>query len=175
MMHTLLRSFHRWRSAVFAGYRRLEDNTGNATLELALAFSVLAAPLMLGASETAFMVYDSIEVSNAAHAGAMYGMYSQTFATNTTQIQAVAQAEASDLNGQLTVTPAVYFACSAAPSGTHYSTQAAATQACGTGSSNHSLEFVQVATSATINPPLHVPGLPNTWTLRGFSVMEVQE
>jgi Flp pilus assembly protein TadG len=175
MMQSLSRSFHRWQSAVVAGYRRLEDNSGSATLELALTFSVLAAPLMLGASETAFMVYDSIEVSNAAHAGAMYGMYSQTFATNTTQIQAVAQAEAADLKGQLTVTPTVYFACSATPGGTQYTTQIAATQACGSTPSNHSLEFVQVATSATINPPLHVPGLPNTWTLKGFSVMEVQE
>ncbi len=175
MMQSFLHNFHRWQSAFAAGWRRLEDNTGSASLELALVFSILGAPLMLGSSETAFMIYDSIEVSNAAHAGAMYGMYSQTFATNTSQIQAVAQAEAADLQGQLTVTPSVYFACSATPGGTQYTTQIAATQACGTGASNHSLEFVQVNTSATINPPLHVPGLPNTWTLKGFSVMEVQE
>jgi Flp pilus assembly protein TadG len=175
MMQSLLRNIHRWQSAIVAGCRRLEDNTGSATLELALTFSVLAAPLMLGSSETAFMVYDSIEVSNAAHAGAMYGMSSQTFAKNTSQIQSVAQAEAADLKGQLTVTPTVYFACSAAPDGTQYTDQTSASQACGSTSSNHALEFVQVATSATINPPMHVPGLPNTWTLKGFSVMEVQE
>jgi Flp pilus assembly protein TadG len=175
VMQSFLRSFHRWQSAVVAGCRRLEDNTGSASLELALVFSILAAPLMLGASETAFMVYDSIEVSNAAHAGAMYGMSSQGFAKNTSQIQAVAQAEAADLNGQLTVTPTVYFACSASPSGTQYADQTSATQACGSTSSNHALEFVQVNTSATINPPMHIPGLPSTWTLQGFSVMEVQE
>jgi TadE-like protein len=175
MIQSFSRYVHRWQSAVVAGCRRLGDNTGSATLELALTFSVLAAPLMLGASETAFMVYDSIEVSNAAHAGAMYGMYSQAFANNTSGITTAAQSEAPDLRGQLTVTPTIYFACSAAPGGTQYTTQTAATQACGSTSSNHSLEFVQVVTSATINPPLHVPGLPNTWTLRGSSLMEVQE
>jgi Flp pilus assembly protein TadG len=174
-MQSLLRSFHCWRSAVVAGRRRLQDNTGSATLELALTFSVLAAPLMLGSSETAFMVYDSIEVSNAAHAGAMYGMTGITAATNTAQIQAIAKAEAADLGSQLTVTPTVYFACSADPGGTQYSTQTDASQACGTGSTNHALEFIEVATSATINPPMQVPGLPNTWTLKGLSVMEVQE
>jgi Flp pilus assembly protein TadG len=175
MIRSLVGFFHRWQSAVVAGCRRLEDNRGSATLELALVFSFLAAPIMLGTAETAFMIYDSIEVSNAAHAGAMYGMISATFAQNTATIQAAAQAEAPDLKGNMTVTPTTYFACSATPGGTQYSTQTAATQACGSGSSNHSLQFIQVATSASINPPVHIPGLPKTWTLTGFSVMEVQE
>ena len=175
MSRSLLSFFHRWQSAVVAGCRRLEDNRGSATLELALVFSFLAAPIMLGTAETAFMIYDSIEVSNAAHAGAMYGMIGSTFAANTSTIQSAAQAEAPDLHGNLTVTPTAYWACSATPGGTQYSSPTAATQACGSGSSNHSLEFIQVATSATINPPVHIPGLPAAWTLRGFSVMEVQE
>ena len=164
--------FGRLRSAVAAVSRRLNDNAGNATLELALSFGVLVTPLLLGASETAFMIYDSIEVSNAAHAGAMYGMYSSTNAQNSSDITLAAQSDAPDI-ANLQVTPSYYFACSTAPDGASYATQALANQNC-TGSS-HSLEFVAVDTTAQIQPPIHIPGLPSTWTLRGHSVMEVQD
>jgi Flp pilus assembly protein TadG len=155
--------------------RKLGDNRGNATIELALSFSVLVMPLMLGTAETAFLVYDSIEVSNAAHAGAMYGMMSSTFASDNTGIQNAARAEASDLGTNLSVTPTMYYACSSSPTGTHYSTEAAAGAVCPKNGSNHYLQFIKVASSASINPPLKIPGLPHTWTLNGVSVMEVQE
>ena len=158
-----------------AATRRLRDSNGNASIELALAFSVFITPLMIGTTEVAFLVYDSIEVSNAATAGAMYGMISSTLASNTSGIQAAAQAEASDFGTGLTVTPTVYYACSAAVGGTQYTTQVAAAAACPANASNHYLEFIQVNSSATVTPPMRVPGLPTSWTLRGQSVMEVQE
>lgn len=49
MFHNLL---SRIQVAVSAGYQKLKDNSGNATVELALTFSVLVAPLMLGTAET---------------------------------------------------------------------------------------------------------------------------
>jgi len=158
-----------------AALRKLQGSSGNASVELALAFSFLLTPLMLGSVEVAYMVYDSIEVSNSASAGAMYGMISSTLASNTAGIQAAAQAEASDFGSNLTVTPTVYYACSAALGGTHYSTQSAASAACPANASNHYLEFIQVASSASVAPPVQIPGLPKTWTLQGQSVMEVQE
>jgi Flp pilus assembly protein TadG len=167
--------FRRLTIAVVAGCRKLNDNSGNATIELALAFSVLVTPLMLGTAETAFLVYDSIEISNAAHAGAMYGMISSTFAGDNTGIQNAARADASDLGTSLTVTPTVYYACSAAPTGTHYTTEASAGAACPKNASNHYLQFIQVASTATITPPLKIPGMPGSWNLQGLSVMEVQE
>lgn len=170
-----LRFLLRCKSTVAAARRRMDDDAGNAVIELALAFSVLLTPLMLGTVGTAFMVYDSIEISNAAHAGAMYGMISSTFASDTDGMRTAAQAEASDFGSNLTVTPTSYYACSAAITGTHYSTQSAAAGACPANATNHYLEFVQVTSSATITPPIQLPGVPKTWTLQGMSVMEVQE
>jgi hypothetical protein len=155
--------------------KRLTDNAGNAALELAFAFGVFGTPLLLGTSELAMVVYDSIELSNCAHAGAMYGMMSSTFAGDTTGIQNAAQAEASDFGTNVTVTPTTYYACSSAVDGTQYSTQTAAAAACPANASNHYLQFVKVVSSMNINPPVKCPGLPKTLTVSGTSVMEVQE
>ncbi|HTB98640.1 MAG TPA: TadE family protein [Terracidiphilus sp.] len=154
---------------------KLGDTSGNASIELALAFSFLLTPLMLGTAEIAFVVYDSIEVSNAASAGAMYGMISSTLASNPSGIQAAAQAEASDFGSNLSVTSSEYYACSSSIGGTQYTTQAAAAVVCPANASNHYLQFVQVNSTATVTPPVRIPGLPATWTLHGTSVMEVQE
>ena len=121
------------------------------------------------------MIYDSIELSNCAHAGAMYGMMSSTFAGDTAGIQKAAQAEAADFGTSVTVTPTTYYACSSAVDGTQYSTQTAAAAACPANASNHYLQFVKVVSSVNINPPVKCPGLPKTWTVSGTSVMEVQE
>jgi Flp pilus assembly protein TadG len=155
--------------------RRLEADAGNAALELALVFAILGAPLLLTTAELAILIYDSIEVSNSAHAGAMYGMISSTYASDTTGIQSAAQAEASDFGSTLTVTPTTYYACSSALDGARYTTQSAAAAACPANESNHYLQFVNVASSVQIAPPIQIPGLPRVWTLAGSSTMEVQE
>jgi len=134
----------------------------------------LGVPVLLGTLEIATLAYDSIEVSNAAHAGAMYGMVSPTFAAATSTITAAAQAEAPDFGDKLNVTPTTYYACSSALGGTKYTTQTAAVTAC-TGTGNHALQFVQVVVSGTVTPPFHFPGLPATYTLSNTSVMEVEE
>ena len=41
---------------------------------------VIGVPLLLVTTDLATIVYGSIEISNAAHAGAMYGMTSATAA-----------------------------------------------------------------------------------------------
>jgi Flp pilus assembly protein TadG len=154
--------------------RIVREQSGDTLVELALCVSLLLVPLVVATMELGVMVYDSIEVSNAAHAGAMYGMMGSTYAASTSAITSAAQAEAMDFGANLAVAPSVYYACSSAIGGTQYSTQSAATSAC-TGSGNHALEFVQVGTSVTITPPIKCPWLPNSYTLRGFSVMEVEE
>lgn len=154
------------------GRRLWREDRGDALVEMALVISMVLFPLLVGTVELGVLVYDSIEIANAAHAGAMYGMMSSTYAANSTGIQSAAQGEASDFNSSLGVQSSVYFACSSAPAGTQYSTQSTATAGC-TGSSNHSLQFVKVTTSATISPPIRCPGLPTSLTLRGSSVMEV--
>ena len=162
--------------SIIAGFRkRLRDNAGNAALEFAFAFGIFGTPLLLGTSELALLIYDSIELSNSAHAGAMYGMISSTFAADSTGIQKAAQAEAADFGTMVTVTPTSYYACSDALDGTQYATEAAAAAVCPANAGNHYLQFVKVVSSMNINPPVTCPGLPKTWTVSGTSVMEVQE
>ena len=162
--------------SIFAGVRkRLKDNAGNAALEFAFAFGIFGTPLLLGTTELALLIYDSIELSNCAHAGAMYGMMSSTFAADSTGIRNAAQAEAADFGTNVAVTPTSYYACSDAVDGTQYSTEAAASAVCPANATNHYLQFVKVVSSMNINPPVTCPGLPRTWTVSGTSVMEVQE
>ncbi|MGC1421489.1 MAG: hypothetical protein WA354_21915 [Terracidiphilus sp.] len=163
------------RSIIARLRKRLRDDAGNAALELALAFGVFGTPLLLGTSELAILIYDSIELSNSAHAGAMYGMISSTFAGDASGIRSAAQAEAADFGAKVTVTPTIYYACSGAVDGTQYSTQAAAAAVCPANAGNHYLEFVKVASSMNVNPLVQLPGLPTKLTVNGTSIMEVQE
>jgi hypothetical protein len=64
----------------FAARTGFHAKAGNASIELALTLSFFAAPMMLGTTEVAFLIYDSIEISNATQAGAVYRMMSPTFA-----------------------------------------------------------------------------------------------
>jgi Flp pilus assembly protein TadG len=152
----------------------LREEMGGALVEMALCIPLMAAPVLIGTVETGIALYDSIEVSNAAHAGTAYGMMSSTFAADSNGMTAAAKAEAADLGSLLIVTPTTYYACSLSIAGTQYTSQSAANTAC-TGSSNHSLEFVQVNTSATVPIPFRVAGLPTSFNLTSTSVMEVEE
>jgi Flp pilus assembly protein TadG len=182
-MNTRLRHFERclWRPASHGlslmkrtCVRLLRAETGGALVEMALCIPLLGAPVLIGTVETGMALYYSIEVSNAAHAGTAYGMMSSTFAADSNGMTAAAQGEASDFGSNLTVTPTTYYACSQSIAGTQYTSQSAANSAC-TGTSNHSLEFVQVNTSATVPIPFRVPGLPTSFHLTASSVMEVEE
>jgi len=152
--------------------------SGNALIELALMFSLLGIPLLLGTVEMGYAVYDSVEIANAANAGALYGMQNATDAASSSGITTSAQAEAPDFGSSLTVTPTTFYVCTSAVGGTQYSTssytQAQAAAKC-TGTGNHALEFVQVLTSATATPPVHCPGLAKTFTLGGTAVLEVEQ
>jgi len=142
-------------------------------VETALVLCFLGGPLFIGTVEIASVIYSSIEVANAAHAGATYGMMSSSFASNTSGIQTAAQNEAADFGANLTATPTVFWACNTAEGGTQYSTQSAADTAC-TGSS-HPLEFIQVVATATATPAVHFSLLPSSFSLSSTSVMEVEE
>ena len=150
------------------------DESGSALVELAVVLGVLGVPLVLGTLYTSTLLLDDIEISNAAHAGALYGMQSIGSAADTAGIIAAAQSEATDFGTRLTVTGTIYYACSSAEGGTQYTTQAAAAAAC-TGGTNHPLEFIQVTASAPVTPVASVPGLPTSLTLSSTSVMEVEE
>ncbi|WP_263375604.1 TadE/TadG family type IV pilus assembly protein [Granulicella aggregans] len=157
--------------------RLLRNESGNALVELVVLVAILGVPLLLGTAEIGLMVYDSIEISNAARVGTAYAMQSSTFASNTSGIVTAAQADASDFGTRLAVTPLVYYACSNNITGTQYTgtnAQANATSACA-GGTNHPIQFVQVTTSITITPPIHCPGLPTSFPITSSSVAEVEQ
>ena len=155
--------------------RRLAgQDSGSALIELALVLSLVGLPLLFGTIYAGVLMFDDIEISNAAHAGAMYAMQSSTYAADTAGITTAAQAEAPGLSGWLAVTPTIFYACSTAIDGTQYAVQADATTAC-TGGSNHALEFVQVTISYVATPFARIPGMQQSMTLNSVSVMEVEE
>jgi len=144
----LLQAVRRW-LAVQARRRVLADEAGNALIELALVLSLLGIPLLTGTIYFGELLLDSTIVTNA-------------------------QEEATGLGVTLNVTPTMYYACSTAIGGTTYSTQVAANTAC-TGGTSHSLQFIKVATSATVTPAYAFAGLSKTVTLNSVSVQEVEE
>jgi Flp pilus assembly protein TadG len=172
-----LRNIPRERASLRVCLRGLRAETGSALIELALVVGLLGVPMLLGTAEMGILAYDSIEVTDAANAGALYGMRSSTFSADTTGITTAAKAEASDFATIMTVTPTTYYVCATAVTGTQYTgtnAQTNAAAAC-TGTNNHALQFVQVGTSVSVTPPILCPGLPKTFTLHGTSVMEVEQ
>jgi Flp pilus assembly protein TadG len=151
---------------------------GDALIELAVMFSLVGVPLLLGTVQMGFLVYDSVEISNAANAGALYGMQNSGYASSSSGITSAAQAEAADFGTKLTVTPTTYYACTNAVGGTQYPTSSysqSQAQAKCTGTGNVALEFIQVIASAAVTPAMHCPGLPTSYTLTDTSVMEVEQ
>jgi Flp pilus assembly protein TadG len=165
---------HLHRSRVVTCTMRIAEERGSAIVELALILGLFGAPLLLGTVQVSTLLYSSIEVSSAAHSGAMYGMMSSTFAADNAGMTTAAQQEASDFGASLAVTPTTYYACSANLDGAQYATQTAASSAC-SGTGNHPLQFVQVNVSVPVTPPVRFPGLPATITLSAKSAMEVEE
>jgi Flp pilus assembly protein TadG len=162
------------RRRIRVGWRGMRDDAGGSLVELGLMLSILGVPLMLGVVYMGNLEHYSIEISNAAHSGAMYGMRSSTYASNGTGITTAARNEASDFGTALAVTPTTYYACSNAEGGTTYTTQALATAGC-TGTGNHYLEFLQVVVNGSVTPLGKVSGMARTVSLSSTSVMEVQE
>ena len=150
----------------------LLDSAGQGLVELALTVPLFTL-LLVGAAELASVAWASIEVSNAARAGAQYGIQSHITASSPATITAVALADGTNLNG-LTVTSATNFCtCSTAPATTIDCATALTSGSCASPAIIH--EFVKVQTSATVTPLFHLPGLPRTFTPTGSAIMEVEQ
>lgn len=157
--------------------RLLRGNCGSSLIEVACFLGFLGAPLILGTADLGYGAYDSIEVADAAHAGAVFAMANAANAENPAGIATAAQADATDFGTSLAVVSSIFYVCASSEGGTQYtgnSAQATATAAC-TGTSNHALEFVSVTASAVVTPPVHMLGLPTSFTITKTSVMEVEE
>lgn len=138
-------------------------------VELALVFPLFTM-ILLGATEFARFAWASIEVSNAARAGAQYGAQTHVTAADSAGMQTAALHDGVNLTG-LTATTSQYCVCSTAES---------TTIVCSTGltscpSPATVLLYVQVNTTATITPVVHYPTLPSSLTLHGSAVMAVEQ
>jgi Flp pilus assembly protein TadG len=140
-------------------------DTGGAIVELALVAPIFIA-LLLGAAEFATLEYAGIETSNAARAGVAYGSQSATTAADIAGMETAATNDGINISG-LAAVATEFWSCSNAPS-----TQSPSPPTCSSG--DHLLNYVQVATSATITPVVHLPGLPAAFTLHGLAIMRVQ-
>ena len=161
MKNSIFRNLRVVRS-ILHGEVKSKCDGGSALVEFALTLPVLVA-LILGAVELGWVTYGSIEVMNAARAGASYGCQNSTAAGDTTGIQNTAALDAPDIPlGTTTVTTSCI--CSDGSASTCQPTDC----------SSSSIETILTeSTQATVTPLFRVPGLPTTLTLHGKAVEKV--
>ena len=145
---------------------RRRGELGSQLVELAVIMPMLLA-ILLGAVEFAQLEYDSIEVSNAAYAGAAYGAQNHITAMDTSNMQLAAIADAATMTG-VSATATSFCSCSDGTSITCSSSSSCVSPA-------RILEYVQVNTSLTVTPAYHVPGLPSSYVLSGKAILTVEK
>jgi Flp pilus assembly protein TadG len=142
-------------------------------IELALCLPVFAL-LILGTAEIANIAWASIQLNNAAHAGAQFGSHGRGFAERTGDIETAAQNEAPRLTITFPSDPSQACTC------VDPSTGAAATSGttgCQTliecPSPYVIIDTITVTTQAVVRPLIHYPGLPASYTLHAKATMGV--
>ena len=147
------------------------QDSGQALIETAITLPLLLL-LMLGGVEFARLTYAAIEVSNAAKAAVAYGAQNVVTASDTNGIQAAAQMDAGNLSS-ITTTVTSPPSCSCVTSGVAISDSCSDTTCAIAG--GYLQQTLQVTTSTTIDPIIHLPGLPTTFTLRGYANQVVMQ
>jgi Flp pilus assembly protein TadG len=143
-------------------HRLRRNQLGTALIETAISLPLFCL-MLLGAAEFARLAYASIEVTNAARAGAEYGAYSHGTASDSAGVTTAATADAANLTGLTVTNISLSCACSNStytPSGCSDNT---------TCESNNTamVETITVNTQATYDPLIHYPGGPLSMTLTG--------
>lgn len=151
----LRRRYTAWREA---------HESGSALVETAAVLPLLIT-ILIGGAEFARVAYAAIEVANAARAGAQYGAQNGFTASDSTGIANAAAADAANLPG-LATTSSYTCICSDGSSSTCQPTDCA----------NSKIEqTLTVNTQATVDPLIHLPGLPTTYTLKGQAIQKCAE
>lgn len=140
---------------------RSKGERGQSLVETALVVPVLVT-MLVGAVEMGRVVYAAINVANAAKAGAQYGGENGYTAQDTTGIATAASNEAPTLT--VTTASSTSCSCSDGTSSTCLNSDCA---------NSHIEETVTVNTSATVSATIRLPGLPNTYTVKGQSIQRV--
>jgi len=135
---------------------------GGALVETALTAPVLVL-LVLGAVEFARVACAAIEVTNAARAGVAYGAQNGGTASDTPGITWAATHDGANVTGLTVSSVSLSYVCSNGAAATGANTDCA---------NSHIEETVKVNTQATVDPLIHVPGLPRSYTLHGQAVQK---
>jgi Flp pilus assembly protein TadG len=159
----------------------LASEAGAAFVELAVALPVLLL-LLAGVGDFARIFYWSIELTNAALAGAQFGSYNLSNSANTASIKSTAAAASTNISLASTdITTALSCVCAddtgssftvTSPSANNCSVPAATS--CPT-SGTHRVLYINVTASKTFNSIMRVPPLPNSMSLTRSATERVRE
>ena len=148
---------------------RLRSQTGASLVELAVVMPFLVL-LLLGAIDFGRAYYLSIEVANAARAGAQYGAVNGNL-TNFVGMQTAANEDAFDVPGG--VAPNAVWGCECSD-GSNPIPLCSSPPTCA-GGPIYLVDYVQVNTSATYQPIIPWPGGPSSIPLSGQAKIRVEQ
>ena len=131
------------------------DETGGPLVETALTMPMLFM-LVLGAAEFANVAYTSLEVASAAKAGVSYGAQTGGFTSDISGITYAATNDAANVQTLQVKSVSSSYVCSDGSSSTGANTD------CPT---SHIEQTLTVVTQASIQPLIHLPGLPTQYTI----------
>jgi Flp pilus assembly protein TadG len=151
------------------------SESGNALIELAITLPLFAL-IILGGAEIANIAWSSVQINNAARAGAAFGSLSRANAADVTDIANAAQNEAPKLittpSTQVTSTQACY--CVSGGTSTSIPCDTNALFACPPATGTIQVA-VQVSVQAPVTPLVHYPGLPSLYTVSARATMGVEQ
>jgi Flp pilus assembly protein TadG len=151
----------------------LASETGQGMLELALCLPLFAL-LILGGAEIANIAWASVQLNNAAHAGAQYGSHGRGFAANTGGIETAAQNEAPSLTITFPTAPSQTCSCIDPSTGAPATTLTTGCQTLVECPSPYVIEdMITVTTQAVVTPLIHYPYLPASYTLHATATMGI--
>ena len=141
---------------------------GASLIELALSMSFFTL-LLLGAAELGIVIYASVEVSNGARAACQYGaMNGGTGALGSMDTSGMLNAANADAVNLPMTSPLTF--STGYPAASCTCSNGVGTSTCTPGDCPGAQiqETVTVKVQTTVNPGIHLPGLPTTFTLYGY-------
>ncbi len=149
---------------------RIRSQRGSSLVELAIVIPFLVL-LALGAIDFGRAFYLSIEVANAARAGAQYGV------KNPSDVPGMKLAAQNDAHDVLNLDPPVATWGCECSDGSASVANCASPPTCPGGSSSpiYLVDYVQVNTSAAYRPIIAWPGIPVSVPMSGQAKMRLEQ
>jgi hypothetical protein len=172
-----------WRHPLFSVRKATNGEQGSSIIELAIVMSFFLVPLIFGVTGVGMLIYESIEVSHAAHEGASYA--SQAFRANSSaftttsiaNISTFAKAAEPNIPASALTTNPVTVTCGCLAAGSTAQVTGSCTTSLSSSycSSSTPNLFVTVKTQANVAPlvSLSFLGFPATVQLNGVSTFEL--